>query len=110
MGIELPKYIDNFIFNELKGYYEVGQNVDNNLHNDENANKRYIGTYFPRSLIESFSIFFELYQNTIIKQNLDNKPTLKILDIGTGTGGNILGLMHFFKKLNHYALKVHRFN
>ncbi len=48
---ELPKYFDDFIFEELGGVFQPGQNVDVNLRNDETANKRYIGTYFPRSVI-----------------------------------------------------------
>ena len=96
---ELPKYLDDFIFEELGGVFQPGQNVDVNLRNDETANKRYIGTYFPRSLIECYFIFQDLYAHGKIKGTIDNKTELKILDIGTGTGGNIIGLMHFLKNI-----------
>jgi len=97
---ELPKYLDDYIFAELGGVYQVGQNVDENLNNDEEANKRYIGTYFPRSLMECYSIFKDLYAHKRIKEIIDSKSELKILDIGTGTGGNIIGLLHFLNAIN----------
>lgn len=96
----IPRYLDNFIFDELGGFYQPGLNVDLNLKNDEQANKRYIGTYFPRSLVECYQLLHELYAHKIIKTSIDNKESLKILDVGTGTGGNMLGLMHFLKKIN----------
>lgn len=97
---EIPKYLDNYIFNELGGEFKPGLNVDVNLNNDESANKRYIGTYFPRSLVESYFIMQDLYAHRRIKQVIDQKQNLKILDIGTGTGGNIIGLLHFLKSNN----------
>ncbi len=106
MAIEIPKYLDDFIFNELGGCYQTGQNVDNNIDNDENENKTYIGTYFPRSLVECFIIFHELYQIQIIKNSIDGKQSLKILDIGTGTGGNLVGLMFFLKKIKFSSENV----
>lgn len=97
---ELPKYLDDYIFAELGGVYQTGQNVDVNLNNDEEANKKYIGTYFPRSLIECYLIFTDLYAHKRIKEIIDSKSELKILDIGTGTGGNIVGLLHFLNSIN----------
>lgn len=99
----LPDWLDNFIFNDLHGEYrQVARgdtSVDINLFNDENANRRYIGTYFPRSLIECFTIFCELYDHKKIKEIFANRNLLQILDIGTGTGGNVIGLMFFLKKI-----------
>lgn len=97
--IELFKYLDDYIFKELGGFYSPGWNVDFNLNNSDLDNKKYIGTYFPRSLIESYVIFEELYLNNVIKSVIDNKKELKILDVGTGTGGNIIGIMHFLKNI-----------
>jgi len=59
--IKFPIVWDNYIFNELKGIYSPGDNVDIGTMNDENANKIYIGTYFPRSWAECYTIFNELY-------------------------------------------------
>ena len=57
-----------------------------------------MGTYFPRSFAESYTIFAELIHNKFIKDNLQNKHELFILDIGSGTGGNLLGFLWFMRK------------
>ena len=54
---KIPQYLDEYIYHDLGGVFQPGLNVDINLTNDESANKRYIGTYFPRSVVECFSIF-----------------------------------------------------
>lgn len=110
MASKIPTWLDNFIFRDLQGEYRQvtrgDTSADINLFNDENANKRYIGTYFPRSLVECFTIFCELYDHNMIKESLDNKNGLKILDIGTGTGGNVIGLMFFLKKIGFTGKSV----
>jgi SAM-dependent methyltransferase len=98
--IELPQYLDDYIFAELDGVFQTGQNVDVNLNNDEEANKSYIGTYFPRSFIECYLILKDLYAHKRIKEVIDSKSELKILDIGTGTGGNVIGLLQFLNTIN----------
>jgi hypothetical protein len=107
---KIPDWLDNFIFNDLNGEYRqvsrTDTSADINLLNDENANRRYIGTYFPRSLMESFSIFMELYANEIIKNDFEKKKSIRIFDIGTGTGGNIIGLLFFLKKINFPSERV----
>ena len=53
---QLPKYIDDYIFGELKAEYSPNYqelNVDYNLNNTESENRKYLGTYFPRSWVES---------------------------------------------------------
>jgi len=104
--MKIPEYIENYIYDELGGFYETGTNIDTNIENSENDNKRYLGTYFPRSLIENFVILRELYENEKIKETINNLDKINILDYGTGTGGNILGFMHFFKKINFPSEKV----
>jgi len=54
MAVKLPEYLDDFIYKELGGYFQSGLNVDSNIDNDEEANKKYIGTYFPRSLVQFY--------------------------------------------------------
>jgi len=104
--MKIPEYIEKYIYDELGGFYETGTNVDTNIDNNENDNKRYLGTYFPRSLIESYLILMDLYENKIIKEIIDNLNKINILDFGTGTGGNIIGFMHFFKNIKFPTEKV----
>jgi len=106
MYVELPKYLDDYIFQELKGYFQSGRNVDVNLNNDDLANRKYIGTYFPRSLVESFFILADLNEHKEIKKIFESKNELNILDVGAGTGGSFLGVAHFLKKIGITTIPV----
>jgi len=96
MEITLPKYIDKLIFEKLGGIYSPGEDVDVNLNNDEIKTKKYLGTYFPRSFAESYSLFNFLFDKKKYKDILSSKHEIKILDIGAGTGGNLTGLLYAF--------------
>lgn len=104
--MKIPEYIEKYIYDDLDGVYEPGTNIDTNIENNENDNKRYLGTYFPRSLIENFLILCDLYKNQKIKSVIDNLENINILDFGTGTGGNIIAFMHFLKKIQYPTEKV----
>ncbi|MFA5404633.1 MAG: hypothetical protein WC358_06835 [Ignavibacteria bacterium] len=110
MEIELPAYLERFIFDTLNGIYKIRWNKTNNLENNEEENKIYIGTYFPRSYAESKIIFNDLFKNNHIKNSFIEKDTISILDIGTGTGGNLIGLMESLKEnFGKKALKIFTF-
>ena len=89
----LPDNIDQILYNELGAIYKRGGNFDLNLSNDEQQNKIYLGTYFPRSFSESYQIFTILLKDKSIQNSISRKEWLNILDIGTGTGGNVVGMM-----------------
>jgi hypothetical protein len=73
-------------------------NVDNNLNNTEYMQKVYIGTYFPRSVTESYNIFIDLFSNFEINNKFACKSSINVLDLGAGTGGNLIGLLHALVK------------
>lgn len=98
---EFPLFLSDYIFKDLDGFYFNGQNFDLNLHNDERANRQYLGTYFPRSFVESFNIYSELCQNPLIKESLLHQSELRILDIGAGTGGNMFGLVYYLHQAGY---------
>jgi SAM-dependent methyltransferase len=56
-----------------------------------------MGTYFPRSFVESYKIFELLLKNRVISEHINNTQQIDILDIGSGTGGNLLGFLWFLK-------------
>lgn len=93
----LPVELEYFIFQVLGGKYETKQNVDDNLDNDEKKNLLYLGTYFPRSYAESYKISDNLFKNNIIKYKYSSSTEISILDIGSGTGGNLMGLLYAVK-------------
>ena len=94
-----PSELEEFIFSDLKGNYNPEfEKVKQTLYDNEYDLKRYLGTYFPGSFSESYAIFSNLFCNKHIRNNFEIKRDFYILDIGGGTGGNLLGLLWFMKK------------
>lgn len=89
--ITLPKWLDNYIFNTIKSTYQP-QNRDM-LVVDWNRKQilNYLGTYFPRTYAESYSIYSKYIQSG--GSYLLDKSSLSVFDFGCGTGGEIIGLL-----------------
>ena len=82
--------------------------------------RTYLGTYFPRSYAEVYYLFSQLLFTEEQKSFVSENNVLRILDLGCGTGGDILGLLNYIEdnldniqliKIlaidgNHYALRV----
>jgi len=95
----LPNWLDSFIFKNLNAKYAPDfEKFDYNLEHSEEELLIYLGTYFPRSYAESFCIFEDLLGNKILKSKLMENKELNILDIGCGTGGNLMGLITLINK------------
>ena len=95
----LPPWLDDFIFNQLNAEYAPDfQRFDYNLDLTEEENKKYLGTYFPRSYAESFCIFDNIFQNGVYQKSIFQKNILNILSVGCGTGGDITGLLTIIEK------------
>ncbi len=62
-----------------------------NIDDDKAKTLNYLGTYFPRSYAEAYSIFSGYFQNN--KSDFNPKEELSIFDFGSGTGGEIIGLL-----------------
>ncbi len=104
----LPSYIDDLIFKKLNAIYAPDfQRFDWNLNLEGKEILNYLGTYFPRSYSESFCIFDNIFENLSYQQILSKKTHLNILSIGSGTGGDILGLLVTIEK--HFP-KVNEIN
>ena len=89
--ITLPKWLDDLIFNEMGANY-CRQNANmTNIDDDKDRALNYLGTYFPRSYAEAYTIFGGFFQK--YKDNYNGKTELKIFDFGCGTGGEIIGLL-----------------
>ncbi len=97
--MQLPSEIDRYIFNELGAIYERNYERANfNLEINKEDISRYIGTYWPRSFAETYSIFNDLFSSMITQSIFSYKKSINIFDIGSGTGGNLFGLLYFIKK------------
>lgn len=90
-SVILPQWLDNLIFEKLGAKY-CRSNADMTVIDwDKNDVLNYLGTYFPRSYAESyciFSDFFSKWSNRFI-----DKTELSVFDFGSGTGGEIIGLL-----------------
>jgi SAM-dependent methyltransferase len=89
----LPSWLDSYLINSLDAKYAPDyERYDFNLDLNTNEIKIYLGTYFPRSYAESFCIFDNIFKNNKYQQHA-KKEEINILDIGCGTGGNLIGLL-----------------
>ena len=95
----LPKWLDKYIFENLQAKYEPDfEKFDYNLEHSTEELLIYLGTYFPRSFAESFCIFDDIFSNINFNKEVVSKNELNILDIGCGTGGNLIGLLTAINK------------
>lgn len=89
--VTLPQWLDNLIFEQLGAKY-CRSNADMTVIDwDKNDVLNYLGTYFPRSYAESYCIFSDYFKNH--SEQFVNKAELSIFDFGSGTGGEIIGLL-----------------
>ena len=93
-GKNLPDWLRSFIYDEMGGSYEPNRvDFQNNLYSDEEKNKKYLGTYFPRSFAESYCIFINLFENVEYINAMKGKESVTVLTFGCGTGGDLMGLL-----------------
>ncbi len=90
-NITLPKWLDDLIFNEMGAKYCRQNSNMTNIDDDKDKALNYLGTYFPRSYAEAYTIFGRFFQK--YKVHYNGKAELKIFDFGCGTGGEIIGLL-----------------
>ncbi|MDE7315077.1 MAG: methyltransferase domain-containing protein [Mucispirillum sp.] len=97
--INLNRSLYNYMIKNLGAYWHKRTwNAVSNLHNDEKENKGYLGTYFIRSYIESYHIF-RYNLNTLMKHGYLSNNSIKILCLGSGTGGDLFGLLHVLEEI-----------
>lgn len=90
----LPFWLETVLFDKLGARHEPDwQRFEYNLDLNEDEIKRYLGTYFPRSYTEAFCIIDALFEHSAYGTAWEKKLEASILDVGTGTGGNIVGLL-----------------
>jgi len=104
--------LESFIFDDLGAVYHINpEHVAQNLTNDKEANLNYLGTYFPRSFVESYNIFSNLFKNEHINRAFSKKQVINILDIGSGTGGNLIGLLQVLNSsYNKRRIEIYSFD
>jgi len=97
----LPEKLEDFIFNDLlkdfQGKLPDYKDVRDTLKEDETEVKGYLAKYFPRSFVEAKEICKDLFNAKIINETFKDKKDINILDIGSGSGGNLMGLLYCLK-------------
>lgn len=95
--LQVPLFVDKLLFDPsgpFNAHYEPDyKKVRENLAADLEHNRLYLGTYFPRSLVESQGIFSNVLTEDAFAGAFGQKPVLRVLDIGSGTGGNLSGFL-----------------
>lgn len=87
----------NYLYESLGArYYQNTRKAELNLENSDNDNLEYLGTYFPRSFTEAHEMYINIFEDFHAYQSLDSKKEITILDLGSGTGGSLFGLIQAF--------------
>lgn len=90
----LPEWLYDYIFKSLGAEEKPDpKEFCKNLHSDDEKNRIYLGTYFPRSFAESFCIHSNLFYYEPYRQSILGRQKMSILSVGCGTGGDILGAL-----------------
>ncbi len=102
--IVLPKWVDEYIYDELGATYCRVANDMTVIDWDNNNVLKYLGTYFPRSYAEAYCIFSHFLG---ITNPFVNKETISFFDFGCGTGGEIIGAM---TAISEFCPNLHQIN
>ncbi len=89
--------LPTFISDQLSGmgavYHPQRQGARFNHDADDERNRVYLGTYFPKSVIESWNIVAELLAMPVIRRAFCQKDVIRLLDVGSGTGAAVVGTL-----------------
>lgn len=88
--MRLPNWLDNYIFKTLGAKYCPVHSDMTVIDWNKEQIRGYLGTYFPRSYAESYTIFSRYLANS---QKLTEQTDISVLDFGSGTGGELFGLL-----------------
>ena len=72
-------------------FERIPQQVTRNVDADMAQIRTYLGTYLPRTVVEFQTIGQELLSMAAVRDSLPRGRTLRVLDIGSGTGGAWMG-------------------
>jgi hypothetical protein len=103
---QLPNWLKHLIYRDWKAEYKPDFNkFQRNLLADEEQNRIYLGTYFPRSYAESYCIYSNLFQNKNYVKALGGMDSISMLTVGSGTGGDVVG---FLDAVADHLQNIHR--
>lgn len=104
----LPHWLDKYIFESLDAKYSPEHTkYDYNLDLSKDEVEIYLGTYFPRSYSESFCIYDNLLKNEKYNHVVNSHTIINILDVGCGTGGELVGIITALTKYLPTSITIH---
>lgn len=104
----LPHWLDRYIFESLGAKYcPEYTRYEYNLDLSKEEIAIYLGTYFPRSYSESFCIYDNLLKNGNYHHIISKHSIINVLDIGCGTGGELVGLITALTKYLPTSITIH---
>lgn len=105
--VRIPAWLDDVVFHDLQAMYAPNHvRFATNLELNEEEVKLYLGTYCLRSYGEAYVIFKNIFSNQELNKIWKLKGELNILDIGSGTGGNLSGFIMALKDSFDIPLKL----
>ena len=106
----LPEWLDDCLSEMGAVYRPKDTRYQYTLDLSEPKVKVYLGTYFPRSYSEAFCIAGNLFTNSCymasLKDALASFGEINILDIGCGSGGEIIGLLDAIRRFLPSSVRV----
>jgi hypothetical protein len=94
----VPDWLQSVIYDNLHAVYAPDhKKYETNLSLSDDELLVYLGTYFPRSYGESFSIWDSLFSRCNYS-HFFAKESISVLGLGVGTGGDIIGLLDIIHK------------
>lgn len=93
--MRLPDWLDSYLFNTLGAKFSPVHSDMTVIDWDKDQIRGYLGTYFPRSFVESFTVFCRYLKTS---NKFSDVSEIKILDFGSGTGGELFGLLYALEK------------
>lgn len=109
MRVLIDEDMDRVLFDYHNAIYNPDPfGARRSLESQDNEVRRYLGTYFPRSFAEQQTLWGRLLTSQSLLTNWTKLPCLKVLDIGSGTGGNVQGILDVVKlsALSHVQFDV----
>ncbi|WP_165062319.1 hypothetical protein [Adlercreutzia sp. ZJ154] len=107
--VTLSEWVNALVFDHYDATHNPAgrkRTFDSNLDSDRAGVLTYLGTYFPRSLAETFVIFDSLLSDKSLASSLACEPSINICSVGTGTGGDLLGLILAISKWIPNAMQL----
>ena len=104
--------LDKYIFETLNVTFSPDYNkAKSNLENSKKDNENYLATYFPRSFFESYKVFSNIFSNQSIYDKFNEQEKIVVVDIGSGTGGNVFGLLQaLIEKFTNKQINIYTFD